>query len=95
MNWEQTLLFLGLIKIGTSRKFFFQSLKDLEIKEIKPGCAGCTKIVGYTDGKLHVIYKAEPIPKHLNKSILPIRKVIHVTYVDGTKEVLTFTATLL
>lgn len=95
MNWEKELIHIGNVKVGSKTKFHFTSTKELEIKTITPGCGGCTKIEGYKNNNLNVVFKADAIPYHLNKSIIVIRKIITVTYADDTKEVLTFTATVM
>lgn len=91
-NWEQTSINAGVVSKGEKVTIKYKSTRSLNILKITPGCAQCTTIKGYENGVLTAVYKGESIPIHLRKlqGHQTVRKVITVTYEDGSKEVLSF-----
>jgi len=92
-NWEQESIDAGAVKQGGKLTVTFKSTRPLDIVKISPGCTACTIIKGYEDGVLTAVYKAESIPAHLRRVLThqTVKKIITVTYKDGSKEVLSFT----
>lgn len=94
MNWKSYTIDLGTIKQNSKHTLVYESTKPLDIYKISPGCTQCTKINGYSDNKLTAVYKVSNIPIQLrnNPEYQNVRKIIVVTYQDGSKDILSFTA---
>lgn len=88
MGWISKEINLGLV--GENEKVVFQfkykgNIKD--IKDLKPGCGGCTKVIKIEDsGVFTIMFKSGSIPKHLKGQDLPFQKKISVHYTDKNKE---------
>lgn len=96
MNWKELNIELGVLKEKQKIIFSFVAVKELEILKIKPGCASCTKVKKMQGRVLPIIFTAEKIPVHLKQQgYQKIKKQVIVTYKDGSKEVLSFTATVI
>ena len=96
-NWKQVHIDAGAVLERQKITILYESTIPLDIKKISPGCAECTTIKGYANNILTVVYKAETIPVHLNnkQGYQSVRKVVIVTYEDGSKEVLSFTVKIM
>lgn len=97
MNWKNNTINLGNIKENSKHILTYESVTPLDIINISPGCTPCTSIKGYKNNNLTVEYKVSKIPIHLKKNpgYQQIIKTIVVTYKDGSKEVLIFTAKII
>ena len=93
MNWQQKTLRLGTIKSGVKQTINFYSNEELDIVNIVASC-GCTTPKYIKEKKrLEVIYNPGSIPIHLRTTgRFTTTKTITVHYIDGTKDVLSFTA---
>ena len=93
MNWENNRINLGVVKEKSTNKFSFLLVEPVEVTKITPSCGGCTT-AKLKDNFLNVTYKPGKIPKHIadKHNFQYVTKTITVTYADGQKEVLTFTA---
>ena len=93
MNWQQKTLKLGTIKSGVKQTINFLSNGKLEIVNIVASC-GCTSPKYFKEeNRLQVIYTPGSIPIHLRTTgRFTTTKTITVHYIDGTKDVLSFTA---
>ena len=95
MNWIQDSIKIGLSKVGIRRIIKFQAVGTLpEIRKIASSC-GCSQPTYISESNsIEVAYKPNPIPKHLRgkQSFYNSTKTITVYYVDGTKDVLTFSS---
>lgn len=90
-RWRNKYLNLGEINEKSKVLFHFDYLGDKEdIVKITPLCKSCTKIKGWSDNRLNIVFKANKIPQHINKSYLVLNKVIIVEYQNGSKERLNF-----
>ena len=89
-NWKNTNVYAGEVKEGDTIKIIFNSLKQLDIKNILPGCTMCTTINGYKDNELSVTFKADKIPYHILAKTQSVVKTIVIVYADGKSEVLRF-----
>ena len=95
MNWQKNQIDLGTIKERSMNKFYFTSTKELKVKEAKPSCGTCTMVGTYDNNLLPINYRPNPVPKHLilkNQRFYVSKNFVTVTYEDGSKEILTFTA---
>ena len=94
MSWENKEIKLENIKIGKKQEVIFKPLKELPlIKSLSSSC-GCS-VPTYSKEKreLKVVFTPNPIPKHLQaQGFYNTRKTITVVYIDGTKDVLSFSA---
>lgn len=94
MNWKRYTINLGTIKQNTKHTLEYESTRPLDIYKVSPGCTQCTKIKGYSNNKLTAVYSVSNLPIQLrnNPGYQNVRKVIVVTYQDGSKDILSFTA---
>jgi len=93
MAWEKTRIDLGKVKVGKSVSFIYKYIGIQPIVDIKPGCAGCTKIVSFKDDILKITYTAGAISKHLAQNREHNRNnVIFITYDNGDIETLNFSS---
>lgn len=94
MNWKNYTINLGTIKQNTKHTLEYESTRPLDIYKVSPGCTQCTKIKGYSNNKLTAVYSVSNLPIQLrnNPGYQNVRKVIVVTYQDGSKNILSFTA---
>lgn len=89
-NWKDNNITVGLLTEGESIEIKFESSKELDIQEIKPGCTNCTTVNGYKDNILSITYKADSIPYHITTKTHSVIKYIYILYKDGNTEVLRF-----
>jgi len=89
-NWKQYTINLGNVVANTTRTVKFESKHPLDISSIQPGCASCTKVLGYEDNVLTIRFDAPSFPVHLLGKESVIDKFIDVYYKDGTQERLKF-----
>lgn len=94
MNWKETNKYLGTLKENSKITFEYESTIPLNIYKISPGCSSCTTVGKYENNKFSATFKSGKIPKHLasNQGHQDLRNIIVVTYSDGSKEILSFTA---
>lgn len=92
-RWTKTNIDVGKVKENTKTEIIFQANEKLQIKNVKPGCGGCTTVKAITDNSIVITYKAGSIPKHLElqgtKDLL-FTKSITVTYIDNSIDQLFF-----
>lgn len=93
-NWIRRRINLGTIKQNSKHILKYESNGTLSIHSISPGCAECTTINGYDGKTLTVTYRTGSLPVQLknNPGYQDVRKVVTITYEDGDKETLDFTA---
>lgn len=93
MNWQQKTLRLGTIKSGVKQTINFYSNEELDIVNIVASCGCTTPKYIKEEKRLEVIYNPGSIPMHLRHTgTFSTTKTITVSYIDGTKDVLTFSA---
>jgi len=92
-HWKEVEINFGTIRENTSKTIIFTALNTIpEIVDISAQC-GCTKPSYDKENKLmSVKFNAGYIPKHLTTT-QPVRKMITVTYKDGSQEILFITGT--
>lgn len=91
--WKEINIDIGKVQESKSKTFTFESTEPIELKEVRPGCGSCTKIVSITEKGVTVKYTAGNIPKHLEaqgKKDLFFTKSITVTHSNGKTEKLYF-----
>lgn len=93
--WQNKNLILGRIKENTERVFTFnvEEGDTKSIKNVKPGCGGCTTIKSVGENAILVSFKPGSFPFHLKqegKTAYKTSKSITVYYKDDTTETLTF-----
>lgn len=93
MKWFEKIKNIGPIKEKASTNITYNYLGSESIKEIKPSCGSCTKVVSFKDNILTIKFTAGEIPKYLGNSVeegLPLNKKVLVTYENGQTDVLQF-----
>lgn len=94
MSWIETTKNLGVIKQKSRNTIKYEYIGDKVITNISKGCAKCTKVLGFKDNILEVLYTPNYVPIHLrnNPGYQDARKTIIITYEDGSKDILIITA---
>jgi hypothetical protein len=92
-NWNKRIIDLGTVKEKTKQVFSFLYTGEVEIHSAVPGCTSCTKVHVNPTG-IEVHYTPDPIPNHivLLQGFQMSKKMVVVYFVDGTQDVLYFTA---
>ena len=94
MRWKDRQVSLGNIKIGKKQRIVYQALEELpEIKTLQSSCGCSIPVYDATNNQIIVTFSPGSVPKHLKgQGYYSTTKTITVTYIDGTKDVLSFTA---
>jgi len=72
---------LGTIKVGSENEILFNFTDDIVITKIDTPCDCTTAYVNPISKFIKVIYKPNPIPKHLKNSYLT-EKIFTISYSD-------------
>lgn len=96
MNWKTKLITGIKANVGKTTKIIFKATKELpEILSLQSSCGCSVPSYNKETRELIVNFKPGKIPLHLrNQGYYTISKKITVNYIDGNKEILTFTATV-
>src|SRR6187455_1351959 len=92
MNWKIKHIQLGDINVGKKKKITFECLEELGVIKSMTSTCGCS--TPKRDGNnILVTFVPQPVPLHLASVKFYIStKQIKITYADGTKDILSFTA---
>ena len=95
MSWKEQSKNIGNIKVGAKVTIKFKAVDIPKIKLLQSSCGCSTPHYNENTKELIVGFNPNPVPKHLKaQGHYKTTKTITVTYVDGTKDVLSFTATV-
>ena len=96
-NWKSKYIDAGSIIEKSKRGIAFQATENIpEIMSLQSSCGCTTPEYDKETGVLRVIYSAGKVPIHLRQSTKKtiVTQSITVTYVDGTKDILSFDITI-
>lgn len=93
MNWERQSRYIGDVKVGVKTVIKFKAVNISKIRTLQSSCGCSTPRYDEETKEIIVSFTPNPIPRHLRgQGYYKATKTITVAYVDGTKDVLSFTA---
>ena len=94
--WEKTSQSLGTVKVGRKQFVVFNATSEIpQIIKMSASCGCTTPELDKAHNRIVATFTPGAVPKHLaSQGFYGTTKSITIYYVDGTTDVLSFTATI-